>query len=200
MSLPNCFICIALYHIMFQEHLMHFVSIPRNMINIIYVNSQSMTLLISFHCISASVMHVWRIVLITLLDTKRLEPTAWHFGWHHFKWASYQIRKIAGCACAGITGNVFPATRFQRKSLVSDHGRHHGTCVTGSLTHGGRKIVPGIPGACATPNFTYLIRGTYQCFSLGDQLTLSQHWFLKWLLYWSCFVLLWKLSAPLFQA
>ena len=38
-------------------------------------------------------------------------------------WASYQIRKIAGCACAGNAGNVFP----------------------------------GIPGACATRNFTYLV-------------------------------------------
>ena len=26
------------------------------------------------------------------------------------QWASYQIRKIAGCACAGNAGNVFPAT------------------------------------------------------------------------------------------
>ena len=25
-------------------------------------------------------------------------------------WASYQIRKIAGCACAGNAGNVFLAT------------------------------------------------------------------------------------------
>ena len=25
-------------------------------------------------------------------------------------WASYQIRKIAGCTCAGNAGNVFPAT------------------------------------------------------------------------------------------
>ena len=81
-------------------------------------------------------------------------------------WASYQIREIAGCACAVNAGNVFPATRFQRKSLVSDPDMHHGTCVThvpwcmsGSLTHGGGKIVPGVPGACATPNFTYLVRG-----------------------------------------
>ena len=28
-------------------------------------------------------------------------------------WASYQIRKIAGCACAGNTGSVFPATDFK---------------------------------------------------------------------------------------
>ena len=29
-------------------------------------------------------------------------------------WASCQIRKIAGCACAGNTGNVFPATAGKR--------------------------------------------------------------------------------------
>ena len=28
-------------------------------------------------------------------------------------WASYLIRKIAGCACAGNAGNVFPATDFK---------------------------------------------------------------------------------------
>ena len=71
-------------------------------------------------------------------------------------WASYQIRKITGCACAGNAGNVFPCRRFQRKPLVSDPGMHHGTCVThvlwcmsGSLTCGDRENVPGIPGACA---------------------------------------------------
>ena len=59
-------------------------------------------------------------------------------------WASCQIRKIAGCACAGNAGNVFPRHRLQRKPLVSDPGMHHGTCVThvpwcmsGSLTRGG---------------------------------------------------------------
>ena len=71
-------------------------------------------------------------------------------------WASYQIRKIAGCACAGNAGNVFPRRRFQMKPLVSDPGMHHGTCVThvpwcmsGSLTCGDGENVPGIPGACA---------------------------------------------------
>ena len=69
------------------------------------------------------------------------------------QWASYQIRKIAGCA--GNAGNVFPRRRFQRKLLVSDPGMHHGTCVThvpwcmsGSLTCGDGENVPGIPGAC----------------------------------------------------
>ena len=72
------------------------------------------------------------------------------------QWASYQIRKIAGCACAGNAGNVSPRRRFQRKPLVSDPGMHHGTCVThvpwcmsGSLTCGDGENVPGIPGACA---------------------------------------------------
>ena len=81
-------------------------------------------------------------------------------------WASYQIRKIAGCACAGNAGNVFPRHRLQRKPLVSDPGMHHGTCVThvpccmsGSLTRGGGENVPGIPGACTTSNITYLARG-----------------------------------------
>ena len=71
-------------------------------------------------------------------------------------WASYQIRKIAGCACAGNAGNVFPRRRFQMKPLVSDPGMLHGTCVThvpwcmsGSLTCGDGENVPGIPGACA---------------------------------------------------
>ena len=71
-------------------------------------------------------------------------------------WASYQIRKIADCACAGNAGNVFPRRRFQRKPLVSYPGMHHGTCVThvpwcmsGSLTCGDGENVPSIPGAFA---------------------------------------------------
>ena len=67
-------------------------------------------------------------------------------------WASYQIRKIAGCACAGNTGNVFPHRRLQRKPLGSDPDMHHGTCVThmpwcmsGSLTRGAGKTVKAFP-------------------------------------------------------
>ena len=66
------------------------------------------------------------------------------------------MRKIAGCACAGNAGNVFPCLRFQRKPLVSDPGMHYGTwvmhvpwCISGSLTCGDGENVPGIPGACA---------------------------------------------------
>ena len=52
--------------------------------------------------------------------------------------------------------------------LVSDPGMHHGTCVTDvpwcmskSHTHVGGENVPGIPGACATRNCSYLVRGPY---------------------------------------
>ena len=62
-----------------------------------------------------------------------------------------------------------PRHRLQRKPLVSDPGMHHGTCVkyvpwclSGSLTSGGGENVPGIPGACATRNFAYLVRGPYR--------------------------------------
>ena len=75
----------------------------------------------------------------------------------------------------------FPHHQLQRKPLVYDPGMHHGTCVThvpwcmsGSLTRGGGKNVPGTPGACATRNFTYLVRGPcmsrrtfYHCFRNG---------------------------------
>ena len=51
-------------------------------------------------------------------------------------WASCQTRKIAGYACAGNAGNVFPDI-----PRVSDPGMHPGTCMThvprcmpGSLT------------------------------------------------------------------
>ena len=72
------------------------------------------------------------------------------------QWASYQIRKIAGCACAGNAGNLFPRRWIQRKPRVSDPGLHHCTCVThvpwcmsGSLTRGCGENVPGIPSASA---------------------------------------------------
>ena len=83
-------------------------------------------------------------------------------------WASCQIRRIVGCACTGNAGNVFPRHRLQRKSLVSDHGMHHGTCAAhvpwcmpGSLTRGSGENVPGIPGACASCNVTYLARSPW---------------------------------------
>ena len=59
-----------------------------------------------------------------------------------------------------------PWNRLPSKPSVSDPGMHHGMCVThvpwcmsGLLTRGGGENTPGILGACATRNFTYLARG-----------------------------------------
>ena len=67
---------------------------------------------------------------------------------------------------------LFPRYRLQRKPRVNDPGMHHGTCVkhvpwwmSGSPTGGGRENVPGIPGACATRNFMYLVRGPWNIHS-----------------------------------
>ena len=88
--------------------------------------------------------------------------------WYSGSWASYQIRKIVGCAWPGNAGKCFPRHRLQRKRLISDPGVHHCTCVThvpwcmsGSLARGGGENVPGIPGAHATRNCTYLARGQW---------------------------------------
>ena len=81
-------------------------------------------------------------------------------------WASCQIRKVAGAHAPGMPGTFSPSPQ------VSDPDMHHGTwvthvpwCMPGSPTSGflwNRRRggnVPGIPGACATCNFTYLVRG-----------------------------------------
>ena len=64
--------------------------------------------------------------------------------------------KLRVAHAPGMPGTFPPCGPLQRKSLVSDPGMHHGTCVThvpwcmsGSLTRCGRENVPGIPGACA---------------------------------------------------
>ena len=79
-------------------------------------------------------------------------------------WASYQIRKIAGCACVGNAGNVFPTTAGQRSRHASRHVRR--TCrdacqdsiLAVSFEVGGGENVPGIPGACTIRNFIYLVK------------------------------------------
>ena len=90
--------------------------------------------------------------------------------WMLWPWASYQIREIVGCA--GNAENVFPH-RFLRKPIVSYPGMHHGTCVTHVLwcmlesqNRGDGENVSGIPGAFATRNLTYLVRGPWILFQL----------------------------------
>ena len=86
-------------------------------------------------------------------------------------WPSYQIRKITGCAWAGNAGNVFPAANF--KGTASDPDMHHDTCRDG-FRDSGVENVPGIPGECATHNFTYLARGP--CVKRSRLDTLSKHY------------------------
>ena len=81
-------------------------------------------------------------------------------------WTSYQIRKLAGCVCAGNAGNVFPATDFKWNC-----GLAIPACITARAWRTWRNAcrdrqpagvgenVPGIPGACAIRNFAYLSKG-----------------------------------------
>ena len=71
-----------------------------------------------------------------------------------------------GCACAGDAGNVFPITAGERSRHASRHVRHARAVMHAGIANyrfplksAAGENVPGIPGACATCNFTYLIRG-----------------------------------------
>ena len=77
-----------------------------------------------------------------------------------FKW----IYRVTVGNASEMPGTFSPPS-ISKKPLLSDPDMHHGTCVTQvpwcmpkSLTRGGGKNVPGIPGACVTHNFTYLAR------------------------------------------
>ena len=74
-------------------------------------------------------------------------------------------------------------SQLQMKALVRDPSMHYGSCVThvpwcmsglltrvtgkhvGIANQGDGETVPGIPGAYATRNFTYLARGPWSCLS-----------------------------------
>ena len=102
----------------------------------------------------------------------------------------------------GMPGTFSPPPR------VSDPDMHHGTCVThvlwctpGSITSGfhwsqWRENFPGIPDACATRNFAYLVRGpcralpsllsrypmfkSSHCNSFGDWKSVCFEYVFKW--------------------
>ena len=84
-----------------------------------------------------------------------------------YKRVSYQIRFLRIAHALGLPGTLFLLTT-SNMLLVTDPGIHHSACVThvpwwmpGSLTRGGGENVPGIPVACATRNFAYLLRGPW---------------------------------------
>ena len=89
-------------------------------------------------------------------------------------------RKIAGCACAGNAGNVFPVTAGWRSRHATRHVRDARAVMHVGIANqrfplklGGGENVPGIPGACATRNFTYLVRGPCEATS-GTPLSVLQ--------------------------
>ena len=74
-------------------------------------------------------------------------------------WASYQIRKIAGWACAWNVGDVFPATDFKGNRSPSRYVRYARAAMhVGIANPRWRGNVPSIPSACPTRNFAYLAR------------------------------------------
>ena len=120
--------------------------------------------------------------------------------------------------CAGNGGNVFPAIGASYPDM------HHGTCVThvpwcmpGSLTSGFplesavRENVPGIPGACATRNVTYLVKcplsvveyhnRSYTCRHLCVCDTLASNYRIYWTIisltiFYLYYQLFWLTSIP----
>ena len=65
-------------------------------------------------------------------------------------WTSYQIRIIAGCVFAGTFSPPSASKESASYMYRSRHAqRHVPWCMSGSLTRGGGKDVPSIPGACA---------------------------------------------------
>ena len=98
--------------------------------------------------IVCSYMFIWLPVVAIhgLQWNLRLFPVTINFSFGDgMSWATWQIRKIVGCACAWNSGNVFfpPPTSMQ---TANKRSRHIGNN-------------PGIPGAYATRNFAYLVRG-----------------------------------------
>ena len=59
----------------------------------------------------------WRVYMAIWLSARNQQES---------QWASYQMRKIAGCECR----ERFPLHRLQTKLLVGNPNMHHGTRVT----------------------------------------------------------------------
>ena len=63
-------------------------------------------------------------------------------------WASYQTRKIAGCACAGNAGNVYPATDFKGNPQLAIS-----TCITARASRTCRDACRDLWSAVAGKTF-----------------------------------------------
>ena len=100
-----------------------------------------------------------------------------------------------GCACAGNAGNVFPVTTGKRSRRAPRHVWHARAVMLAGIANwqcllksAAGQNVPGIPGACATCNFTYLVRGPYlrsHCLSSVRKNSSSHSWHTPWLLHFA---------------
>ena len=85
-------------------------------------------------------------------------------GWlHHGPLTRYAKLRLAHAP--RIPGTFSPSLTSKETARLRSR-MHHGTCVTHVLwcvsvsqTRGVWENIPGIPGACATCNFAYLVRG-----------------------------------------
>ena len=98
------------------------------------------------HSVGTSSLYLY--VLVTIRTDNGLFPRA-----------SYQIRKIAGFACAGKAGNVFPATAFKENRgwaipacITARAWPHLPWCTSGSGTCGGGKTIPAFPAHAQPAN------------------------------------------------
>ena len=69
---------------------------------------------------------------------------------------SYRIHKIAGAHAPGMPGAFSPPPLVKRYRHASRHVRDARTVMHAGIAN---LPFPGIPGACATRNLTYLVRG-----------------------------------------
>ena len=81
-------------------------------------------------------------------NQRRVMPTNWK------PWASYQIRKIAGCACTGNAGNVFPATDYKgNRYFAIPCVTHVPWCMSGLPTRGGGENISRHSRRMRNPQF-----------------------------------------------
>ena len=110
-------------------------------------------------------------------------------------WASFQIRKSRIAHAPGMPvsfsrsrGLAIPTcimAHAWRKCRDACRDRHRAVC----FEVGGEENVPGIPGACATRNFTYLVRDPLRSCRTGSFWTNTQYPLYRedFIVNWHCF-------------
>ena len=123
--------------------------------------------------------------------------------WRYMPWGLLPKTSNCGCACAGIAGKVFHVTAGKQSRHASRHVPDAGAVMHAGIVNSRSPLnsatgenVPGIPGACAPHNFTYLVRGPCRSETRGSEITRDKIETIKTHREWCavlafCFVLLW---------